>query len=157
MGKNTLLITKEFGSFVFLGEIVLDISLSPDNEIEEDLCGNCTRCIDACPTGALCDAYTLDARKCLSYLTIEHKGVIEKAYREKMGDFIFGCDICQDVCPHNRKAQTTNEQHFLPSSAFESLTKHDWQTMEEAQFRQLFGKSPLKRAKLSGLKRNIGE
>ena len=155
IGKHTLLITPEYGTYIFLGEIVLDVSLIPDMNSNIDPCGNCTKCLDACPTGALCEPYALDARKCISYLTIEHKVDIEEPVKSMLGNSIFGCDICQDACPHNKHAKTTENSAFLPSNSILSLTKKDWQEMDDEKFNLIFKNSPLKRAKLSKLKRNM--
>ena len=153
IGKNTLLITKQAGSFFFLAELVLDLKLQPDHPIK-DYCGTCQKCIDACPTQAL-TAYQLDARKCISYLTIELKNQIPDAFKGKFKDWVFGCDICQDVCPWNRFSLPTHVQAFQPSTNFLTMQKKDWNILEEDHFSYLFTGSAVKRTKFKGLKRNI--
>ena len=154
-GKNTLLLQKKRGSFFFIGELLLDISLAYDAPVA-DHCGNCTRCIDACPTQALESAYTVDANKCISYLTIELKAsMIPKSFQTKFEDWIFGCDICQDVCPWNRFSTPHQEQEFNPHRDTLAMTKKDWQELSEKGFQKIFKKSAVKRAKYAGLKRNI--
>lgn len=153
IGKNTLLITKEAGSFFFLSELILDLNLIPDQPIK-DYCGTCQKCVDACPTNAL-TPYQLDAQKCISYLTIELKNTIPDRFKSNMKDWIFGCDICQDVCPWNRFSLATHIQEFQPSKALMALRKKDWNRLEEIQFNTLFAGSAVKRAKFKGLKRNI--
>jgi epoxyqueuosine reductase len=192
LGKNTLLLNQRLGSFIFLGAILTTLDLAPT--LEEgawpppDLCGSCRRCIDACPTGAFVEPYVMDARRCISYLTIELRGSIPEEFREPMGQHIFGCDICQDVCPWNRRALATTEEEFRPrtfpfknaevreespepiaakilgseepraaAAAEESLfsPRLEWLlSMDEADFRQNFRDSAIKRAKWRGLIRN---
>jgi len=167
LAKNTCLINDELGSWLFLGAIVttLDLasSLSPVETPAADLCGNCTLCIDACPTGALVEPYVLDARRCISYLTIELRGAIPEEFREPMGRHVFGCDICQDVCPWNRKAPSTELQNFMPrllnsnSEVSHSLFSPDLEwliSLTEEEFRGAFRGSPIKRTKWRGLVRN---
>ncbi|NOY61459.1 MAG: tRNA epoxyqueuosine(34) reductase QueG [Calditrichaeota bacterium] len=156
-GKNSNIITREFGSWIFLGEIVVDIELDYDTPIK-DFCGTCTRCIDACPTGAIVELYIVDANRCISYLTIELKpdNEIPTELKTKMGNIIFGCDICQDVCPWNNKfAQKTDEAAFHPrpfnlNPPLKTLSKLDIN-----EFQVKFRKSPIKRAKFLGFMRNI--
>jgi len=158
-GKNTNLLNPELGSFFFLGALVLDIELEVDAPFEADRCGTCTRCLDACPTDALIAPRQLDATKCISYLTIELKGEIPEELRPKIGELIYGCDICQDVCPWNvRFSKELREPAF---AARESLAGKDARTlardilaMNDEDFRTMFRGSPMKRAKLRGLKRN---
>ena len=155
IGKNTLLINPKKGSYYFLAEIILDIELEYDAPISGH-CGTCTRCIEACPTGAIAsEGYSLDASKCISFLTIENKEAIPDEFDGKMSDFIFGCDICQQVCPWNRFAHTHNEPDFEPKEEFLALDKKDWQNLSEEQYKELFYGNPIARAKYQGLKRNI--
>jgi epoxyqueuosine reductase len=154
IGKNTNLISKEFGSFVFIGELIIDMELDYDNNPVKDYCGNCTKCIDACPTNAL-SPYQLDARKCISYLTIENKGDIPDEFKGKLKDWIFGCDICQDVCPWNAKLKPNSEPQFQISDLLKNMNNKDWQNLDKQQFKKLFKNSPVERAKFTGLKRNI--
>jgi epoxyqueuosine reductase len=153
-GKNTCLLDQELGSWFFLGEIVIGAELTPDAP-KMDLCGTCTACLDACPTGALPRPYVLDATRCISYLTIEQKGPIPEDRREGVGRHVFGCDICQDVCPWNRR-----RRHYggAPFAARPGLVAPDLEALaglDEASFRERFRKSPLKRAKRRGLLRNV--
>jgi epoxyqueuosine reductase len=158
-GKNTNLLNPTLGSFFFLGALVLDVELVPDAPFEEDRCGTCTRCIDACPTGAIVAPRKLDATRCISYLTIELKGGIPVELREKVEQLIYGCDICQDVCPWNvRFAQELKVPELAPR---DMITGKDARTlardllaMTQEEFRVGFKNSPMKRAKLRGLKRN---
>jgi len=154
-GKHTNVITREVGSWVFLAEIVLNIELEPDIPAE-DMCGTCTRCIDACPTDAL-TAYQIDSRKCISYLTIELKphNEIPTELAAKMSGWIYGCDICQDVCPWNRFAERTAISEFAPREEILALTQESIERMEQEEFSNIFRKSPIKRTKLAGLKRNV--
>jgi epoxyqueuosine reductase len=155
IGKNTCLITPEQGSFFFIGEILTDLPLDYEVKTVHDHCGGCTRCIKACPTGAL-KPYELDSRKCISYWTIENKtGQIPEKFRGSFKDWIFGCDICQDVCPWNKLSRPHHEPAFNPSEGLLSFLKKEWQQLTEDQFREIFKNSSVKRAKFSGLKRNI--
>jgi epoxyqueuosine reductase len=155
-GKNSLLIHPRIGSFVFIGDIITDLKLEYDQIYVKDLCGNCTRCIDACPTGAIIAPRLIDARKCIAYLTIEYKGELPQNEKSKFNDWIFGCDICQDACPWNRKAKANHESAFLPNPGLKEMSKEKWEQMTEEQFKDLFKNSAVKRTKFSGLKRNIG-
>jgi len=156
IGKNSLLITRKGGSFFFIGHIIIDLDLDYNSEHEKDLCANCTRCIDACPTDAIYEARKVDAPKCLSYQTIEFPKLAERNSPEFYQDWIFGCDICQDVCPWNLKFMIShNEKDFLPKPGFLALRKDDWDTMTEMQFGELFRGSAVKRAKFSGLKQTL--
>lgn len=152
-GKNTLLINKKAGSFFFLSEIILDLELEADAPVK-DYCGTCTRCIDACPTQAL-EAYAIDASKCISYYTIELKNALPESEKSKMQDWMFGCDICQDVCPWNRLSKAHTELQFMPSSTLLNMRKADWQELNSELFDELFEGSAVKRTGYEGLKRNI--
>ncbi len=154
IGKNTLLLHPKAGSFYFLAELVTDLELQADSPFPRDLCASCTRCIDACPTQAL-TPYSLDANKCISYLTIELKEAIDQRFRGQMQDWVFGCDICQDVCPWNKKSSPHHEPLFEPNPEMENWSKNDWQEMTQETFGRVFGKSALKRTKFEGIKRNI--
>jgi len=164
VGKNTLLLNREIGSYFFLGVILTTLELQPSVAANEmlppDLCGSCRRCIEACPTGALVEPYVMDARRCISYLTIELRGSIPEEFREAMGQHAFGCDICQDVCPWNRKAPTTAAVDFQPREFADGeeslfLPKLEWLAeMSEEEFRQVFCGSPVKRTKWRGMVRN---
>ena len=152
-GKNTCLINPKIGSYIFLGELIVNVPLPPDEPFVRSHCGKCVQCIVACPTGALVAPYQLDARRCISYLTIELRGSIPRDLRPLIGTWIFGCDICQDVCPWNRKAKVTNEEAFKPRPwAAPELLK--LLQLNEKEFNEQFKHSPLKRAKRSGLIRN---
>ena len=154
IGKNSLLLTREGGSFFFLAELVIDLELQYDGPVK-DYCGTCTACMDACPTDAIPDPYVVDASKCISYFTIELKDEIPAGVKGKFENWIFGCDICQDVCPWNRFAKPHQEPRFNPSHEFQNMTRNDWQELTEEVFRKVFKDSPLKRSKFEGLKRNI--
>jgi epoxyqueuosine reductase len=155
IGKNTCLIHPKMGSFVFLGEILLDLELVIDKPFEKDLCGSCTRCIEACPTGCILPDRTLDARSCISYLTIELKDVIPRDLRFLMRDWIFGCDICQEVCPWNvRFGLLTSEPSFQPLPFLNEPSITEFLQLSQEEFRTLFRKSPIMRIKWKGLLRN---
>jgi epoxyqueuosine reductase len=155
MGKNTLLINPKKGSYFFLAEIICDLEFEYDQPIK-DYCGTCTRCIDACPTGAFSkNGYQLEAKKCISYLTIELKTKIPEVFQGQMGNYIFGCDICQQVCPWNRFSTPHNELDFQPKGTLINMRKSDWIELTEEVFDQLFQGSAVKRTKFEGLKRNI--
>lgn len=153
VGKNTLLINKEKGSFFFLAELILDLELEPDGPIK-DYCGTCTRCIDACPTDAI-TAFQLDASKCISYLTIELKDNIPAEFEGRLENWIFGCDICQDVCPWNRFSNSHKEPHFSPKNELLDLFNNNWQDLTEEIFSVVFKRSAVKRTKFEGLIRNL--
>ena len=154
MGKNTNIISPKEGSFFLIAELILDLELDYDHAIK-DHCGSCTRCIDACPTDALYEPYKIDGSKCISYFTIELKENIPSEYHEKLGNWIFGCDICQDVCPWNRFSKPHNEQQFNPLSGLLEMSNHDWEEMTEDVFKKIFKDSPLKRPGFEGLMRNV--
>ena len=154
IGKHTNLITKDYGSWIFLGELILDVELQYDLNFEEDLCGTCTACIDSCPTNAL-DEYQINSGRCISYLNIEHRGDFDDDANDLNG-WIYGCDICQNVCPWNSKfAQETNEKLFKPKEEILNWSNEDWHKLDEKKFREVFKGSSVKRTKYVGLKRNI--
>ena len=156
IGKHTNLITREFGTWVFLGEIILDTELEYDQPFTKDLCGSCTFCIDACPTDAIVDEYQLDANRCISYLTIEHRDAIPEVFQDKMENWIYGCDICQEVCPWNKKFSVNSDQELFQPRDF--LINNDSQflyNLSQEEYSKLFKNSAMKRTKISGLKRNI--
>jgi epoxyqueuosine reductase len=155
IGKNTNLIHHKEGSFFFIAELITDLQIEPDGPMK-DYCGTCTRCIDACPTEAIVQPYLVDGSKCISYLTIELKDeILPKEFAGKMDNWMFGCDVCQDVCPWNRFAKATTEERFQPALSLLDLTKSDWHNLEKETFQNLFKNSAVKRTKFSGLKRNI--
>ncbi len=154
VGKNANLITKQNGSFYFLAEIICDLDLLEDFETT-DHCGTCTKCIEACPTDAIVSEKIIDGSKCISYATIELKNEIPETFKNKMEDWIFGCDICQDVCPWNRFSLPNHQEKFKPSSFLKNYTMQDWEELTQELFSEIFRKSPVKRTKFSGLQRNI--
>ena len=154
VGKNSNLITKKQGSFFFIAEIICDLDLISDSPLE-DYCGTCTRCIDACPTDAIIQPYVVDGSKCISYFTIELKEEIPVAYTGKTDDWIFGCDVCQDVCPWNRFSKAHNEKRFMISKEISEFNKEQWQEITEDVFKKIFNRSPLKRTGYEGIKRNL--
>ncbi len=155
IGKNSNLIHPKEGSFFFIAELILDIEIEPDGPMK-DYCGTCTRCIDACPTGAIVQPYVVDGSKCISYLTIELKDeLLPNEFKGKMDNWMFGCDICQDVCPWNRFAKITQEPRFKPNPLLLELKSNDWKELNEEVFNQLFKHSAVKRTKFNGLHRNV--
>ncbi len=154
IGKNTNLISKKNGSFFFLCEIILDLELDYDH-IETDHCGSCTACIDACPTNAIVEPYVVDGSRCISYYTIELKNNIPDYAKNTYDDWIFGCDICQDVCPWNRFSKSHKEPLFNSDGEFLSMSKNDWIEMTKETFNKVFRNSAIKRAGFDGIKRNI--
>ena len=154
IGKNSLLINKNQGSFFFLAEIICDLELEYDEPVLNK-CGNCSRCIDACPTDAITKAQVINAKKCISYLTIENKDNIPEELNDSMNNSIFGCDICQDVCPWNKNSKPHEEIEFLPKKNLRKLRKKDWVELTEETFDRIFEGSAIKRTKYKGLKRNI--
>ena len=154
IGKNSLLINKNQGSFFFLAEIICDLELEYDEPVL-NRCGNCSRCIDACPTDAITKAQVINAKKCISYLTIENKDNIPEELNDSMNNSIFGCDICQDVCPWNKNSKPHEEIEFLPKKNLRKLRKKDWVELTEETFDRIFEGSAIKRTKYKGLKRNI--
>ena len=155
IGKHTNLINNKIGSWFFISEILIDEELNYDKAFVNDLCGTCTKCIDACPTDALVAPYQLDAKKCISYLTIELKDEISEVFKNKMDNWAFGCDICQDVCPWNRFSKNNSEPEFNPKEEIISMTKNDWLEITDEVFNTISKNSAIKRTKLKGLKRNI--
>ncbi len=155
IGKNTNLIIPRQGSFCFLGEIILTAPFDRYDRPQADGCGTCEQCLHACPTRALCRPRSLDARRCLSYLTIEHRGHIPSAFAHRLHPYIYGCDRCQLACPHNRHATPTSVDEFAPNAQFLSMSSSDWQNLTREQYQTLFRGSAVKRAKFDGLCRNI--
>lgn len=155
LGKNSLLLNKQKGSFFFLAELILDLELKPDLPMAKDFCGSCTRCIDACPTEAIVKPGQVDGSRCISYYTIELKEAIPKEVEGKFENWIFGCDICQDVCPWNRFSKPHQEPEFQPHPDMQSMKKADWEEISKEVFNKVFKKSAVKRSKYEGFKRNI--
>ena len=156
IGKNSILISQKHGSFFFIGELILDIELPYDDvKLVRNHCGNCTKCIDACPTKAIVSERVVDARKCISYQTIELRGDLDESLNGQFENRVFGCDICQDVCPWNLKSEPHNEPNFEPHQKLLKLTKDDWHKMEKPLFNELFKNSAVKRTGFKGLKRNL--
>ncbi|NOR76261.1 MAG: tRNA epoxyqueuosine(34) reductase QueG [Draconibacterium sp.] len=156
IGKNSNLISVEHGSFFFIGELILDIELPFDDvKLVRDHCGNCTKCIDACPTKAIIADRVVDAKKCISYQTIELRIDLDESLKGQFENRVFGCDICQDVCPWNLKSKPHNEPNFEPHQKMLQLTKEDWHKMEKPYFNELFKNSAVKRTGFKGLKRNL--
>ncbi len=155
VGKHTLLLHPRAGSYFFLAELIIDLALDPDPPMK-DYCGTCTRCIDACPTEAIApEGYLVDGSKCISYLTIELREAIPNEFQDKMENWMFGCDICQEVCPWNRFAQVHEEPSFLPHPDLLEMKHSDWIELTEEVFREVFRRSAVKRTKFAGLQRNI--
>ena len=155
VGKNTNILTKRQGSYFFLAEIILDVELEYDSPVK-DYCGTCTKCIDACPTGAIYEPYKVDGSKCISYFTIELRDeVLPADYKRKFENWMFGCDICQQVCPINSQATQHNEPQFEPRKELLEMTRQDWEALSEETYRRIFKNSAVKRTKFKGLKRNI--
>ncbi|MDO3643355.1 tRNA epoxyqueuosine(34) reductase QueG [Mucilaginibacter sp. L3T2-6] len=155
VGKNSNLINQKKGSFFFLAELIVDIELEYDIAPTADHCGTCSRCIDACPTEAIVAPYVVDGSRCISYLTIELKNEIPQEFTGRMDNWMFGCDVCQDVCPWNKFSVLHNEPAFMPHNELLSMSKNDWQELTEDVFQKVFKNSPVKRTKFNGLKRNI--
>ncbi|SFT81946.1 epoxyqueuosine reductase [Lishizhenia tianjinensis] len=155
IGKNSNLINTKAGSFFFIAELILDLELQEDGPIK-DFCGTCTRCIDACPTEAIVAPYVVDGSKCISYLTIELKDeILPSEFKGKMDDWMFGCDVCQDVCPWNRFSKPHNTKAFDPHENLLKMNKADWEDLTEEVYRELFKKSAVKRTKFNGVQRNV--
>ena len=156
MGRNTMLINPKAGSYYFLAELILDLDLVYDHPIR-DYCGTCTRCIEACPTDAISPGgYVVDGSKCISYFTIELREAIPEEYRGQFDNWMFGCDICQEVCPWNRFSTSHSEPAFEPHPQLLEMTKGDWEELTEEVFRELFRRSAVKRTGFEGLRRNLG-
>jgi len=154
MGKHSNLLTKQVGSFYFIAELIVDLDLVYDTPVT-DHCGACTACIDACPTQAIVAPYVVDGSKCISYFTIELKNEIPTSLRGQFDDWIFGCDVCQDVCPWNRFSKSHKEPLFNPNPELLSMSKKDWEEITEAVFQNVFKNSAVRRTKFSGIQRNI--
>lgn len=155
VGKNSNIISKKTGSFFFLAELIIDLDLVPDQPFTTDHCGSCTKCIDACPTEAILSPAIIDANKCISYLTIELRDEIPAQFNQQMGNWMFGCDICQDVCPWNRFSVPNQEPEFQPAPNLLEMKKEDWLDITEDVFSKLFKNSAVKRTKFKGLVRNL--
>ncbi len=155
IGKNSNLIDKKSGSFFFLAELVIDLELTYDSPFVTDHCGICTRCIDACPTDAILSPAIIDAKKCISYLTIELKEEIPEQFNDKMDNWMFGCDICQDVCPWNKFSVPHQVPEFAPTESLVKMKREDWEDITEEVFSRIFKNSAVKRTKFKGLTRNI--
>jgi epoxyqueuosine reductase len=155
LGKNSLLLNRQMGSFFFLAELIIDLEVVPDPPMVKDYCGTCTKCIDACPTEAIVRPGVVDGSKCISYFTIELKEQIPAEVKGKFENWIFGCDICQDVCPWNRFSKPHQETAFNPHPDIKEMDNKDWEEITEETFNKVFEKSAVKRAKYSGLLRNI--
>ncbi len=154
IGKNSNLLTKQVGSFYFIAELIIDLELEYDNPTT-DHCGSCTACIDACPTQAIVQPYVVDGSKCISYFTIELRDQIPTEMKGKFDDWMFGCDVCQDVCPWNRFSKPHNEPLFNPNPEILSFSKKDWEEITEDVFKKVFKNSAVKRTKVEGLVRNL--
>ncbi|RLJ65711.1 epoxyqueuosine reductase [Lacinutrix venerupis] len=154
IGKHSNLLTQQVGSFYFIAELIIDLDLEYDT-IVSDHCGTCTACIDACPTQAIVEPYVVDGSKCISYFTIELKNELPNEMKGKFDNWMFGCDVCQDVCPWNRFSKAHNEPLFNPHPELLDMTKKDWDEITEDVFKKVFQKSAIKRTKFSGLTRNI--
>ncbi|RXG24662.1 tRNA epoxyqueuosine(34) reductase QueG [Leeuwenhoekiella aequorea] len=154
IGKHSNLLTKQVGSFYFIAELIIDLDLDYDTPVT-DHCGSCTACIDACPTNAIVDAHVVDGSKCISYFTIELKNELPSFAQDKMDDWMFGCDVCQDVCPWNRFSKPHNEPLFDANPEILKYSKSEWKELTQEVFSTLFKKSPVKRTKFKGLERNI--
>lgn len=154
IGKHSNLLTQQVGSFYFIAELIVDLDLEYDTPTT-DHCGTCTACIDACPTQAIVESHVVDGSKCISYFTIELKESIPTEFKGKLDDWMFGCDVCQDVCPWNRFSKPHSEPLFNPHPELLSMTKKDWEDITEDVFKNVFKDSAVKRTKFTGLKRNI--
>ena len=154
IGKHSNLLTHQVGSFYFIAELIVDLELDYDTPTT-DHCGSCSSCLDACPTQAIIEPYVVDGSKCISYFTIELKDNIPNEFKGKFDNWMFGCDVCQDVCPWNRFSKSHNEPLFDPKPELLNMTKNDWQDITEEVFNRIFKNSAVKRTKYSGLKRNI--
>jgi epoxyqueuosine reductase len=155
IGKNTCLISKKQGSYFFLGSIITNLELHYDQAETKNYCGNCTRCLDACPNDAIISPGFVDANKCISYLSIEHKGDFPNADIDQLHGWIFGCDICQDVCPYNKFSIPHNEPDFQPVAGLLNMTEEDWQKLDQRRFNELFTGTAVERTGYAALRRNI--
>ncbi len=156
VGKNGNLISKQNGSFFFIATLICDLELEYDAPFAKDYCGTCTKCIDSCPTDAILPNKVVDGSKCISYFTIELKdALIDDSLKEKFQNWMFGCDVCQDVCPWNRFSKSTSETSFAPIPQLLNLTTQQWEEMSEETFKQVLKNSPLKRTKFAGIQRNL--
>lgn len=156
IGKSGNLITKHSGSFFFIATLITDLELEYDDPFAKDYCGSCSRCIDACPTDAILDNKVVDGSRCISYYTIELKEmIIPSDMQGKFNNWMFGCDVCQDVCPWNRFSQPTSEAEFSPLPGVLNFSTRDWEELTEESFKEIFRHSPVKRSKFEGIKRNI--
>lgn len=156
IGKNGNLINKKSGSFFFIATLITDLVIEPDLPFVTDHCGTCNKCMEACPTEAIISPKEIDANKCISYLTIELKdSLIPTQFHNQMEGWMFGCDVCQDVCPWNRFSKANNEKHFKPIPEILNLTNSEWEAMSEDDFKKVFKNSPLKRIKFKGIQRNL--
>jgi epoxyqueuosine reductase len=156
IGKNGNMLTKHSGSFFFIATLITDLDLTPDAPFSADYCGTCTQCIDACPTDAIVTPTIVDGSKCISYLTIELKdALMPSGFEDKMEGWMFGCDICQDVCPWNRFAKPNHEKHFTPIPEVLNLSLAEWESISEETFKKVFKDSPIKRTKWQGVQRNL--
>jgi len=156
VAKNTNLISKQHGSFFFIATLIVDLELEYDDPFSKDYCGSCTRCIDSCPTEAILPGKIVDANKCISYFTIELKDMlIPEEMKGKFDNWLFGCDVCQDVCPWNRFSKPGNEVEFKPLPEVLNFSSNDWEELTEESFKQIFKNSPIKRSKYSGIRRNL--
>ena len=156
IGKNGNLISKQSGSFFFLATLICDLELEYDSAFAKDYCGSCTKCIDNCPTDAILPDKVIDGSKCISYFTIELKdALIDESMKGKFNNWMFGCDVCQDVCPWNRFSNPTTETGFTPIPEILNLSNKEWEEMSEETFKQVFKNSPLKRTKFAGIQRNL--
>jgi len=155
VGKNSMLISRSAGSFFFIGEIILDLVLEYNEIPESDFCGSCNRCIEACPTGAILDTRSIDSERCISYQTIENKGEVSSEIEDKLAGRVFGCDICQDVCPWNRKAEKHQEPAFNPDRELLLMSRENWLKLGKEKYKLLFHQSPVERAGYEKIKRNL--
>ena len=156
IGKNGNLLNKQQGSFFFIATLIVDIELEYDDPFAKDYCGSCRKCIDACPTGAITDSKVINGSQCISYYTIELKDMLLPDDKKgQFADWMFGCDVCQDVCPWNRFAKPTRETGFAPIPEILNFTTKEWESLTEEAFKQIFRHSPMKRAKYQGIQRNI--
>ena len=154
VGKSTMLLNRKLGSFFFLGELIVDVPLPADGPIP-NYCGSCTRCIDACPTGAIYEPYAVDANRCIAYLTIERREPMPAPVQSDVGNWIFGCDVCQDVCPWTKFSRPTSEPAYGPRPGVPDTSLREWIELDVDEWRRRFRKSPVKRAKFDGFRRNV--